>query len=120
MQRQTTQIRLILFLRPAVGGEAAWGQMSSFNGCDGSKSQIGKWLWDEVKLLISVDMAGREDGRSLDPRSDNLESLRQVMNREVLPDLDSAVKDCVLGVMSLIFLTLPAVDLQERVKRSIG
>ncbi|CAE7364285.1 BRIX1 [Symbiodinium natans] len=63
-------------------------------------------------------MAGREDGRSLDPRSDNLDYLRQVMNSEVLPDLDNAVKDCVFGVISLIWLTLASVDSEEGLHRA--
>lgn len=96
----------------------AWGGVTAFNRCDGAESQVSKSIWDEVKHLISIDMAGREVGTSLDPRSDNLESLRQIMNREVLPDFDNAVKDCVFGVMSLILLTLSAVDSEEGLEQA--
>eukprot|EP00439_Symbiodinium_sp_Y106_P069193 s301_g11.t2 len=90
----------------------------AFNGCDGSFSRAKKDTWDEVKYILEIDMAGREDGRSVDPRSDNLNEFRQIMNREVLPDLENAVKDCVFGVISLIWLTLALVDSEEGLERA--
>lgn len=69
-------------------------------------------------LRQDVEIEGREDGRSVDPRSDNLNEFRQIMNREVLPDLDNAVKDCVFGVVSLIWLTLALVDSEEGLVRA--
>ncbi|CAK9082593.1 unnamed protein product [Durusdinium trenchii] len=94
------------------------GELLSFNRCDGGHSRVGKEIWDEVKHMLSIDIAGRDMGRNLDPRSDSLEALRQVMNSQVLPDLDNAVKDCAFGVMSLIWLTLVAVDSEEGLERA--
>eukprot|EP00931_Biecheleriopsis_adriatica_P094008 TRINITY_DN67710_c0_g1_i1.p1 TRINITY_DN67710_c0_g1~~TRINITY_DN67710_c0_g1_i1.p1 ORF type:complete len:602 (-),score=132.90 TRINITY_DN67710_c0_g1_i1:46-1851(-) len=89
-----------------------------FNSCDGSVSRAGKDLWDEVRHVLDVDMAGRELGSSVDPRSDSLDSLRHLMNSEVLPDLDNAVKDCAFGVISLIWLTLSLVDAEEGIAQA--
>lgn len=68
--------------------------------------------------MLDIDMASREIGSSLDPRSDSLDSLRKRMNAEVLPDLDNAVKDCAFGVISIIWLTLSLTDAEESLQRA--
>jgi len=80
-------------------------------------------VWAEVREIQRADSLGRDVGVVVDPRSDSLETLRSVLEDQVLPDLDGAVKDCILGVVSLVLLTLPLVDSgrgPERARELLG
>lgn len=54
----------------------------------------------------------------VDSRSDVFEFFREVLRQQVLPDLNSAVNDCVFGVISLLLLTLPMVDEMDGIEQA--
>mmetsp|Transcript_109827 Transcript_109827/g.354339 ORF Transcript_109827/g.354339 Transcript_109827/m.354339 type:complete len:646 (+) Transcript_109827:63-2000(+) len=98
---------------------AAPAQSSSpYTRCTGQSGRVDAGTWAEVRDVQGVDTEGRKFGMALDHRSDSLQGLWQMLNEEVLVDLDGAVQDCVFGVLSLLYLTLPLVDALEGIERA--
>lgn len=89
-----------------------------FTGCTGQSGGIREETWNHIRDVQRMDAQGRKFGMSLDPRSDSLESLRQLLKEEVLPDFSGAVRDCAFGVLSLLLLTLPLTDAEEGIDKA--
>jgi len=91
---------------------------SPYTRCGGESGRVPADVWREVREVQRTDYVAHELGIGLDPRSDSLESLRHVLEDQVLPDLEAAILDCIFGVVSLLTLTLHLVEASDGVERA--
>eukprot|EP00403_Amphidinium_massartii_P005942 CAMPEP_0178372004 /NCGR_PEP_ID=MMETSP0689_2-20121128/1121_1 /TAXON_ID=160604 /ORGANISM="Amphidinium massartii, Strain CS-259" /LENGTH=592 /DNA_ID=CAMNT_0019991897 /DNA_START=60 /DNA_END=1835 /DNA_ORIENTATION=+ len=87
--------------------------------CTGKSGFVDADTWQQVKEVQHVDTVGRTIGASVDARSEQLELFAGIFEQQVLADLEGAVQDCILGVVSLILLGLPHLELWRGSQRAV-
>eukprot|EP00929_Paragymnodinium_shiwhaense_P083676 TRINITY_DN44677_c0_g1_i1.p1 TRINITY_DN44677_c0_g1~~TRINITY_DN44677_c0_g1_i1.p1 ORF type:complete len:593 (-),score=119.64 TRINITY_DN44677_c0_g1_i1:28-1806(-) len=112
-RRLATSLAWVASRQAAVADDAP-----RFTRCSGTSGLVPEATWTQVKETAHSDTYGREFGIIVDPRSDIFESFRDILDKQVFPDLNGAVEDCVFGVVALLLLSLPLVDQIDGLRKS--